>query len=247
MKEHRRDVRLRRTDSSAVAEHAWDSDHPPNWDEVFKSLKLFMENKKGEDKLFDRLNTAILNKYLQELMERLTAKVFRTFNASFTLQNQLNELTKADDTVTAKMLSYNRANRAVAVLCNHQRAAPKNFDKQRHNLQEKFTKKQQDIKEACKELEAIKSEYNEESKLALKKQKQVKRLKDQLAKLKIKVEDKRENKEINLVTSKLNYLDPRISVAWTKKWDVPIEKVYNRTQRDKFRWAIDMAGKDFVF
>ncbi|XP_041460800.1 uncharacterized protein LOC121411955 [Lytechinus variegatus] len=34
MKEHRRDVRLRRTDSSAVAEHAWDSDHPPNWDEV---------------------------------------------------------------------------------------------------------------------------------------------------------------------------------------------------------------------
>ncbi|XP_054775326.2 DNA topoisomerase 1-like [Lytechinus pictus] len=211
-----------------------------------------MENKKGEDKLFDRLNTAILNKYLQELMERLTAKVFRTFNASFTLQNKLNELTDADDTVTAKMLSYNRANRAVAVLCNHQRAAPKNFDKQMHNLQEKFTKKQQDTNEACKELEAIKSEYknsrNEELKLALeKKQKQVDRLEDQLAKLGIKATDKEENKEINLVTSKLNYLDPRISVAWTKKWDVPIEKVYNRTQRDKFRWAIDMAGKDFVF
>ena len=34
MLEHRRDVRLRRTDNSAVAEHAWDSDHPPNWDEV---------------------------------------------------------------------------------------------------------------------------------------------------------------------------------------------------------------------
>ena len=34
MLEHRRDVRLRRTDSSAVAEHAWDSDHPPNWGEV---------------------------------------------------------------------------------------------------------------------------------------------------------------------------------------------------------------------
>ena len=34
MLEHHRDVRLRRTDNSAVAEHAWDSDHPPNWDEV---------------------------------------------------------------------------------------------------------------------------------------------------------------------------------------------------------------------
>ena len=32
-----------------------------------------------------------------------------------------------------------------------------------------------------------------------------------------------------------------------KKWEVPIEKVYNKTQRDKFRWAIDMAGADFHF
>ena len=56
-----------------------------------------------------------------------------------------------------------------------------------------------------------------------------------------------ENKEIALSTSKLNYLDPRISVAWCKKWDVPIEKVYNKTQRQKFAWAIDMAGEDFVF
>lgn len=34
MTEHRRDVRLGRTDNSAVAEHAWNSDHHPNWDEV---------------------------------------------------------------------------------------------------------------------------------------------------------------------------------------------------------------------
>ena len=55
------------------------------------------------------------------------------------------------------------------------------------------------------------------------------------------------NKDIALGTSKLNYLDPRISVAWAKKWQVPIEKLYSKTQREKFQWAIDMAGKDFVF
>ena len=44
---------------------------------VFKNLKLFMENKKDADDLFDRLNTSILNQYLQQLMEGLTAKVFR--------------------------------------------------------------------------------------------------------------------------------------------------------------------------
>ena len=56
-----------------------------------------------------------------------------------------------------------------------------------------------------------------------------------------------ENKEIALGTSKLNYLDPRISVAWCKKWDVPIEKIYNKTQRDKFAWTIEMADEDFQF
>ncbi len=56
-----------------------------------------------------------------------------------------------------------------------------------------------------------------------------------------------ENKEIALGTSKLNYLDPRISVAWCKKYHVPLEKVYNKSQRDKFAWAIDMAGEDFEF
>ena len=56
-----------------------------------------------------------------------------------------------------------------------------------------------------------------------------------------------ENKEIALGTSKLNYLDPRISVAWCKKWEVPLEKIYNKSQREKFAWAIDMAEEDFVF
>ena len=33
----------------------------------------------------------------------------------------------------------------------------------------------------------------------------------------------------------------------SKKWDVPVEKIYNKTQRDKFAWAIDMAEADFKF
>ena len=53
-------------------------------------------------------------------MDGLTAKVFRTYNASMTLQEQLNKLTESEDNVNAKVLSYNRANRAVAILCNHQ-------------------------------------------------------------------------------------------------------------------------------
>ncbi|KAH3774185.1 hypothetical protein DPMN_175559 [Dreissena polymorpha] len=41
-----------------------------------------------------------------------------------------------------------------------------------------------------------------------------KRLEEQLTKLEVQATNKEENKEIALGTSKLNYLDPRISVAW---------------------------------
>merc|ERR1719348_770967 len=126
---------------------------------VFKNVKLFMENKKDGDDLFDRLNTSVLNQYLNGLMDGLTAKVFRTFNASHTLQEQLDELTDPDDNVSAKMLSYNRANRAVAVLCNHQRAVPKTHEKSMENLAAKIEAKHEAIKDAEKKLKHAKKAY----------------------------------------------------------------------------------------
>jgi len=80
-----------------------------------------------------------------------------------------------------------------------------------------------------------------------KKKKTVERLEEQLNKLEVAATDKDENKEIALGTSKLNYLDPRISVGWCKKWDVPIEKIYNKTQREKFTWALCMADENYAF
>jgi len=219
---------------------------------VFKNLGLFMKGKQPGDDLFDRLTTTSLNKYLSELMDGLTAKVFRTYNASMTLQDQLSKLTEPEENVNAKVLSYNRANRAVAILCNHQRSVPKTFDKSMTNLQNKIAEKKKAIKEAKKEVKELKTQVKGSNDDKLKKQfekkkAQVQRLQDQLFKLEVTATDKEENKEIALGTSKLNYLDPRITVAWCKKHEVPVEKVYNKTQREKFAWALDMAEKDFVF
>nr|XP_039265207.1 DNA topoisomerase I, mitochondrial-like [Styela clava] len=220
--------------------------------QVFKNVNLFMENKDGEDDLFDRLTTSNLNKYLNSLMDGLTAKVFRTYNASITLQQQLNDLTDPDDTLAGRMLSYNRSNRAVAILCNHQRAAPKNFSEQMQRARERIQKKQDDIADAKQEVKSAKSDFKHHKTESNKKKyetkkKKVERLQEQLIKLEVQATDREENKEIALGTSKLNYLDPRISVAWCKKWDVPIEKVYNKTQRDKFAWAIAMVDETYVF
>ncbi|KAM3841492.1 DNA topoisomerase 1 isoform 1-T1 [Vipera latastei] len=219
---------------------------------VFKNLQLFMENKQPEDDLFDRLNTSILNKHLQDLMEGLTAKVFRTYNASFTLQQQLKELTTPDDNIPAKILSYNRANRAVAILCNHQRAPPKTFEKSMINLQTKIDAKKEQLADAKRELKSAKADAkirrDEKSKKTVEtKKKAVQRVEEQLMKLEVQATDREENKQIALSTSKLNYLDPRISVAWCKKFGIPIEKIYNKTQREKFAWAIDMADEDYEF
>jgi len=108
---------------------------------VYKNLVLFMENKNPEDELFDRLNTSILNTYLNEVMEGLSAKVFRTYNASRTLQDQLDKVTNPKDNINEKLLAYNRSNRAVAILCNHQRAVPKTFEKSMENMKEKIQAK----------------------------------------------------------------------------------------------------------
>jgi DNA topoisomerase-1 len=78
-----------------------------------------------------------MNKYLSAQMPGLTAKVFRTFNASFTFQQELAKTSK-DGTVAEKLLAYNRANREVAVLCNHQRSVPKGHGAQMGKLGDKI-------------------------------------------------------------------------------------------------------------
>ncbi|XP_070605402.1 DNA topoisomerase I, mitochondrial isoform X2 [Erythrolamprus reginae] len=220
--------------------------------QVFKNLQLFMEEKEPGDNLFDKLSTTTLNKHLQDLMDGLTAKVLRTYNASITLQEQLEALTNKKDSLAAKLLSYNRANRAVAVLCNHQRATPKTYEKSMKNLQGKIDARKDQLVDAKVGLRKAIAEHRckkeAKSKAALeRKKKLVKKLEEQLAKLKFQATDKVENKQIALGTSKLNYLDPRITVAWCRRFDVPIEKIYSKTQREKFAWAIAMAGEDFVF
>ncbi|XP_006989346.1 DNA topoisomerase I, mitochondrial isoform X1 [Peromyscus maniculatus bairdii] len=218
---------------------------------VFQNLQHFMEDKDPKDDLFDALTTAGLNKHLQDLMEGLTAKVFRTYNASITLQEQLRVLTRAEDSLTSKVLAYKRANRAVAILCNHRRAIPKTFEKSMRTLQQKIETKKAQVAEAQVELEKAKADLRirgeSKSKSWLQKQRRLLRLEEQLVRLCTQATDKEENKQVALGTAKLNYLDPRISIAWCKRFGVPIEKIYSKTQRERFAWSFNQAGEDFEF
>jgi len=59
-----------------------------------------------------------------------------------------------------------------------------------------------------------------------------------ISKLETDIRNRDENKEVALGTSKINYMDPRISVAWCKRCEVPIDKIFAKTLRDKFNWAM---------
>ena len=61
---------------------------------------------------------------------------------------------------------------------------------------------------------------------------------EKIKKMEMNIKHKDDNKEVSLGTSKINYMDPRISVAWCKRNEVPIEKIFSKTLRDKFNWAM---------
>ena len=59
--------------------------------QVFQNLVKFSKGKQADDLIFDKINTGRLNDYLKSMMDNLSAKVFRTYNASITLSDQLFE------------------------------------------------------------------------------------------------------------------------------------------------------------
>jgi hypothetical protein len=54
-------------------------------------------------------------------MPGLTAKVFRTYNASWTMSQLLKKLKNDNTSIQEKIKLYNDCNREVAILCNHKR------------------------------------------------------------------------------------------------------------------------------
>ena len=107
--------------------------------QVFKNLKIFKRPPKGDgDEIFDRLSTSGLNKHLSNYLQGLTAKVFRTYNASWTMSNLLKEMKEAGKPVVEKIKDYNDANRKVAILCNHKRTVAASHATQMEKMEDKI-------------------------------------------------------------------------------------------------------------
>ena len=107
---------------------------------VYRCLKSFCAGKEPQDDVFETLTPSSLNKHLTSLMPGLTAKVFRTYNASVTLEAELPSAESLREVnIQEKILRYNAANRQVAILCNHQKTVSKAAETMFENLNEKLS------------------------------------------------------------------------------------------------------------
>ena len=111
-------------------------------------IKEFIAGKKPHQDVFETLTPTILNKHLSSIMKGLSAKVFRTYNASFTLEEQLpSPEAMAGLTIQEKVTRYNAANREVAILCNHQKTVSKAAEAQLESLNEGLSLMTKQVKE----------------------------------------------------------------------------------------------------
>ena len=61
----------------------------------------------------------------------------------------------------------------------------------------------------------------------------IEKKKEQIRRAELQARVKEDLKTVSLGTSKINYMDPRITVAWCKRNEVPIEKVFNKSLMGK--------------
>lgn len=227
--------------------------------DVYNVMIKFVKGKKKSDDLFDLINPQMLNQYLGTMMEGLTAKVFRTYNASKLFQTELNDINKQIDKmgnskdkdkdndeknkINLILDMYNKANVKVAILCNHQKNISKSFNEQIDKMDDRI----KELKQKKKDLDKEKEATSKEDKEAIKKiNEKINKTKDKITEAENKKDLKMELKNLSLTTSKTNYIDPRITIAFFKKHKLPLEKIFSQTLRDKFFWAMDIP-EDWTF
>ena len=207
-------------------------------DQVYNNLLKMIKNKKNTDQLFDAINSNDINNHLHDYMSNLTAKVFRTYNASNLFQKELRKIS-TDITDTKILLDlYNKANMKVAVLCNHRKKIPASVTKSIDSMKDKIDDlvKMKHRIQRSKRVDERTSRDN----------KKIDSINEKIKHINNKIKEKAQLQDISLQTSKVNYIDPRITIGFFKRFNIPLEKVYSKKLLDKFKWALDV-DQYFVF
>jgi DNA topoisomerase-1 len=225
--------------------------------QFYDNLKEFISNKKDSEEIFDGITSRHVNAYYSTIVKGLSAKVFRTYLASSVVSKYLREHDNIKSESDMKKIFHGKlANLDAAIMCNHKRTIPKNFElslqKKKDTLKnvektKPWEKSEILLKKAQSKI--VKTEKQKETK-----NKQIKKIKTVIRKRKVKHTERIEKLELqinltektrdyNLGTSLRNYIDPRIFKTWTDEVGAEWEKLYTSALQKKFLWVKNINSK----
>jgi DNA topoisomerase-1 len=180
-------------------------------DAAVKNLKEFSERSREE--LFEGVNSKMVNKFLEQIMPGLTAKVFRTFHATETVAESLaksGQSKKQPDYL--KKHAMVMANLEAAKVCNHKREIPRGWaaqiEKKKQRLKKLRAKKTPKAREAAR-------------------------------KLALRIKEMKLVMDYNLRTSLKSYIDPRTFIAWCEENGYDWREFYPEILQKRFSWVQD--------
>ena len=216
-----------------------------------ENLKKLIEKKKPNEEIFHNITSRDVNKYFSGIVKGLTAKVFRTYQATTVVKEYLVEHDNIKGkTANEKLYHAKLANLEAAKMCNHKRTIPKTFEQALEKKRDTIKKAEKDqpskkTQETLKKVESSvpKNDTQKKSKKKriktlneqIKKQKQ--KHKERVEKLKLQIDLSEKTRDYNLGTSLRNYIDPRVVKAWTDEVGVEWEKLYTSALQKKFLWV----------
>jgi len=211
------------------------------------NLKELIANKKNTQEIFHGITSRHVNAYYSTLVKGLTAKVFRTYLASSVVSKYLRDHANIKSESNMKKLFHAKmANLDSAIMCNHKRTIPKNFEqslqKKKDTLSNvKKSKPWLKSEESLKKAESIAQKTKKQKERVKKIKIQIRNRKakhaERIEKLQLQIELTQKTRDHNLGTSLRNYIDPRIFKTWTDEVAAEWEKLYTSALQKKFLWV----------
>ena len=211
------------------------------------NLKELISNKKDKQEIFDGITSRHVNAYYSTLVKGLSAKVFRTYLASSVVSKYLRDHDNIKSESNMKKLFHAKmANLDSAIMCNHKRTIPKNFEQ---SLQKKkdtlsnvekskpWLKSEESLKKAESIAQKTKKQKERVKKIKIQIRNRKTKHAERIEKLQLQIKLTQKTRDHNLGTSLRNYIDPRIFKTWTDEVSAEWEKLYTSALQKKFLWV----------
>jgi len=225
--------------------------------QFYDNLKESISNKKDSEEIFDGITSRHVNAYYSTIVKGLSAKVFRTYLASSVVSKYLRDHDNIKSESDMKKMFHGKlANLNAAIMCNHKRTIPKNFElslqKKKDTLKNVGKTKPWEKSEVL--LKKAQSKIVKTEKQKKEKNERIKKIKtvirkrkgkhvERIEKLELQINLTEKTRDYNLGTSLRNYIDPRIFKTWTDEVGAEWEKLYTSALQKKFLWVKNINSK----